>query len=882
MIKKTVLLSHLQIGASLCVAWSSLTSALGQESVRRAEPVRRAESVRGTEAGAFLEPFDPALMPDKVHPPAVVPIPVVDAPPPNPTLKNSSVPQTAPLTSPTSPVVPQRTAPLLGPDSLEPTAPIFQGESPGDIRIGPSTSPGLSAEQMLHESASALLNKHEYANALAFYNRLLREFPTTRHRQEALYQMGVCLVQTKQTGAAMKFFKTLLDEFTDGPFVGPAAYRLAELYFAAGNYSDALSNYRLAADLLKMPELALTARFYQARCAQEIGRSADARTLFSQVASAPEPNIFREASLLSLARLAVARGDKEEAYKSYASAAAIAKDPNLRADAALQAGLLAIDLGKIAEARKFFSSAMQADPKGTFGESAKLAEMRALDAQRKYADVISTYNSGGGFTNPEIAPEAMLLVGRAMRKSGKIPSSLSVFDELLRQYPTSPLSEDASFERLAALYDAKSNSLLDEIESFLQAYPLSRRASLARFIKAEYLFNSERYGEAAAIYSALLTSDLSPEHKAQTAYRLAFSQFYAGAYAEAVRSFTYFTQKFPDHSLVPAALSQRGVAHAKLGDSKSALADFDTVISRFPDAAEREVVMVRKAQLFGEKGDEEAMAQAFRDFLNAYPESRESARANYWIGQTLFNNKDYQGAIPHLQEARKRDAESYNGRATLRIILSYYYLQQAEALLAEIEAYKPGKNDPLVPADVIRWLGMTLADLNRHKEAERYLAAVAEQAGDAPDEAWYYLAKVRNALSKWSPAADAANRVLKNATDPASRSRALLERARAEIGADKFDTALATISEIIELSPEGPLYAEALLLHGDLLLAKNEPADAAKNYTRVALLFEEPKIKTRALLKSSEAFRKSGQITEAEEALNRLRTQFPEFQIPQN
>ena len=73
------------------------------------------------------------------------------------------------------------------------------------------------------------------------------------------------------------------------------------------------------------------------------------------------------------------------------------------------------------------------------------------------------------------------------------------------------------------------------------------------------------------------------------------------------------------------------------------------------------------------------------------------------------------------------------------------------------------------------------------------------------------------------------------------------------------------------LQPEGPLNAEARLLSGDILAAKQDSAGAAKAYLTVAYLNDDQILAQRAFEKAAEAYRRAGNSAEEQKIREELR-----------
>ncbi len=103
--------------------------------------------------------------------------------------------------------------------------------------------------------------------------------------------------------AAKNAYEMLLGQFGTGDFIGPAAYRLADLYYQEKQFRDALTLYRKASVRLKEPTVANAAKFFSAAVLEALGQKLEARMAYEDLVSAPKDNPFYDASRLSLALL---------------------------------------------------------------------------------------------------------------------------------------------------------------------------------------------------------------------------------------------------------------------------------------------------------------------------------------------------------------------------------------------------------------------------------------------------------------------------------------------------------------------------------------------------------------------------------------------------
>jgi TolA-binding protein len=263
------------------------------------------------------------------------------------------------------------------------------------------------------------------------------------------------------------------------------------------------------------------------------------------------------------------------------------------------------------------------------------------------------------------------------------------------------------------------------------------------------------------------------------------------------------------------------------------------------------------------------MVTSFTQLLADYPKSTAAPQAHYWIGVTALEEKDHAKALAELMLARSGDPKQFGERAGLRILLCNYHLGNAVEAARDAAALKPG----LIPPEIVPWLGQKSSESADEPKAERFLAPLVKEGlpGASDPELQGMLATALTAQGKFREAQGPAAACLKMAGDPASRARALLVTAEIQRSMKNLQEATAMTEEAMLLQPEGPLNAEARLLSGDILTAKQDHTAAAKAYMTVALLNDDDVIARKALTRAAEAYRKAGNAAEAQKTLEELR-----------
>ncbi len=737
--------------------------------------------------------------------------------------------------------------------------------------------------------ANGLFSRKLYDLAIPEYEKFLAQYPGVPGRSSAYFYLGECYRALNRSAAARASFQSVLDNYGDSEFAGPASYGVAEILFTQKNYAGALTLFHRAAAKSKESTLALSARYFEARCLENVDRKDEAQILYQQVAEAKNPNPYRDDARLAAGSIALARGRKADAFKNYEALANETQKPALKAEATVRAGMVAVDLqqtekGKFDKvmAEKALSLLQKGRSLPEAGRWRGVAEVGLLRLQYQsgqYEKVLAEYKRGQDQIPEEVRAEMMLIVGNSQRQLGHTKEADDIYRQIIAKYPDREEAKDAQYQRLINFYNTNAPTLLAEVEEYLNSNPTPERADQAKLLKAEHFYKEQKFAEAAPIYAELRASHLSPRLRAESAYKLAWCFVQLKDGPQVIEAFTYFVKGFPDNQQVPSALTQRALAYQESKNYSAAIEDLNTLLAKFPAAKEREAALQQKALIFGQQENSKGMSDSFRQLLKEFPKSSVAAQANYYIGKAAFEAKDYKGALAPLDAARQLSKEQYYNLATLRIVSAHFYLKDRAALTKEVDGFLAANSNARIPAEILEWLGVEYYNEKNYTAAQKYFSVLgrSESLGSVKPDFWFYLADTETKLKNFAQAEVAYEKYLQVATDPAAKAKTLLALGATKIAAHKPDDAQRIAEEIMSLQPEGRVNAEARLLAGDVQLERQHFDEAGKAFMGVALLYDDPAITPRALQKAALAYEKAGKKEEADRVAKQLREKYPDY-----
>jgi TolA-binding protein len=274
-------------------------------------------------------------------------------------------------------------------------------------------------------------------------------------------------------------------------------------------------------------------------------------------------------------------------------------------------------------------------------------------------------------------------VGNSHRQLGHTKDADEVYRQIIDKYPSKEEAKDAQYQRLINFYNTNAPTLLAEIDDYISSNPTPERADQAKLLKAEHFYKEQKFADAASLYADLRASQLSPKLRSEAAYKLGWCYVQLKDGVNIIDAFDYFVKAFPESPQMPSALTQRAIANQANKNYDAALADLNTLLTKYPGAREREAALQQKALILGQKDDPKGMSDTFRQLLKEFPKSSVAAQANYYIGKSAFEAKDYQACLAPLDAARQLNKEQYYNPATLRIVSAFFYLKDRPALSRE-------------------------------------------------------------------------------------------------------------------------------------------------------------------------------------------------------
>lgn len=734
-----------------------------------------------------------------------------------------------------------------------------------------------SPDHALYRQAFCLSKLDKFAEAAALYARIPTEFAQSPYVADAAMSAGRCYYRTEKFAEAAPWFqkavesqsssrveaahwlcriylrdkkpqqaielaKQVLPKAGDAPFAVNLQMDQADaLYETAGSRPEAVALYLQIATAHPQHELAAQALYNAAFGALELGRYDEALKHAAAFLKAyPGHRLAPDVQYVS-AECYLQRGEHPQAEKLYAELAQSATDHPDRETWQVRRGL-AIYLQK-----KYGDAVAALEP--------TVAQLKSADnqAQAQFVLGVSRFyldQFDGAIqalqaaikANPKWkqADEALLFLARALRKQDKTPEAISTLSQLIADFPSSRLLDQAHYRYGEFSYAAGDyKTAMAQYDAVVAADAKSPFAPYALYGKGWAQLKTKAYPEAIESFSGLIKSHPGHALMADTHLALGMSLRQAGKLGEAVKEIDLYLASQPAEPSKSDALYERGLAEVALQDFGKAAETFQQMLKASPPYAAADKVTYELAWAYKSIPDGAKRAEAvaaFAELVSKYPDSSLAAEANFHVGESRYEKAEYaEAAKAYATAKQKSQPGELHEKATYKLGWSLFQDKKYQEALAQFAEQATDQPQGDLAADALFMKAECLFRLEKHSEAlPVYLATQKVKLASPVSQILALLHGGQSALQeeKWDEAISLLSQIPENHQDSPYVPEAYFELGRAKQNSGKEAEALPDYEKAAELS-RSDVGARARFMVGELAFGRKEFAAATRSFQRV-------------------------------------------------
>jgi len=554
---------------------------------------------------------------------------------------------------------------------------------------------------------------------------------------DATFLLGQILTDEKKFDEARALFRRVAEQ-ANNPSATAALYSLAESFYEAKNYTDAIKYYKrvqsnaaLLANIQSQIEQLVAQRNELIRANADIGivtaQIQQLQTLAQQISQRED---LRALALFRIANAYQELRRPEEASVVYRTL--IEKYPNQKTTEFSMYGLIQAltESKRLAEANAVTEQFKKRFPESKMLDSAGYLQAISIFSAGDFKDALERFERFlRTCKDPQMIESTEFYIAACHYAMEEYSQAIELFNAFLKKYPNSSFAPDVLFRMGRASFE------------------LAQRAKKPEEVK-RFLAEAIRYYE--QIRSNHPKYDALPEVTFQLGYLYSYygSHNEPSAYNKAVEAFTDFVKKWPDHKspagrpLAPEAWYQIARAHLAAKQFQQAIEAYRQIPQNYPGHELAPYAELEAGSaLFDLKKPDEGMA-ALRAYVEKYPNHVKVGDVLFAIGAQLESSKPAEAKATFkslVDRAAKATGENRAAwlnptiEAQRRIINLCEQDNDIKTAAAESDSFLARfADEPLAVREIIARLASLYRKAKLVKEGYAHLERLAEEYAEKP------------------------------------------------------------------------------------------------------------------------------------------------------
>lgn len=460
------------------------------------------------------------------------------------------------------------------------------------------------------------------------------------------YLEGVCQAELGQPAKAVSALEAYWKQATDRRYGEDALLRLAAAYGADGKIDKAVGSYERFLKTFPESELANQARYQGAEALYALKKYEPAIKQYEQVLAAQPDGPLAAFAAFGIALCRADQGQDDKAAAQFGRVVGEYPKSELAPQARYRQARALMARQAWADAAEVLRTLLRESPKHALARGATVSLAYCLQEQKDWAGAAASFRDAvEKHADTNDLPRLYYDQAWAWREAGQTNDALGAFRALADTFPADPLAADANFH-------------LAEADYALAAAPGLPADRQGRSLD-----------EARARYTRVLEAAARGPLADKAHYRLGWSWWLQGRFAEAAAAFDRVVLEFPASELRAESLFQAGQAHARSGQAERAVERYKALLEdkKYAAFAYRPEAAVGMADCLILLGRQAEAARWLEDARGEVGASGSAAEAAFLMGKAKFDLQDYDAAIGHFEEVTAQTRGEVAARAQFYI-----------------------------------------------------------------------------------------------------------------------------------------------------------------------------------------------------------------------
>lgn len=714
-----------------------------------------------------------------------------------------------------------------------------------------AATPGFEfADHALVRQASCLARQEKYSDAAQLYAEVPRRFTKSEQIPFARLEGGKCYYLAGDFSSARRSLESIAA--TGGEVGAEAAHWVSQCHLREGNAAAALTVVEAA--LRNDPgKIAVDLMLDRADALYAMGdRRGEAMEAFAKIAEEYANHPAAEQAMY----MASFSAHEAEKYRDAIrfSSAYLSKFPqgDLMADVLYVAAESQLQLRQFEQASDAYQELIDAFPRHAKIEDWKVRQALAVYAQDKPQQAVAVLEPlARTLQDSAKKAQAFYLLGASFNKLASSEKAIAALTSSLNADSNWRQAADARLE-LAAAYRVAGelSNAKAQLTELTRGQHDDERLAKAHYLLGEIAYDAQDYQTASGEYQLVINQWPRTTVAASALYGLAWTQFSARDFAGAEQTANRAIQSAADDEARNRARYVRGLARKSQSKFDEAIEDLQAFASSATNEAERLDALYELGRCLTSQEQFDDAKQVFASILKTNPNYSAADRVRYELAWSFKDAGNDEDAAKQFSTLVENNADSPLAPEALHNLGEYYYEQEDFKQAAAKYYSAEQKVKELVQANILTAeRGQELGAKATHKlgwcyyrqddftNAEKTFAYQlrAYPSADLADDARFMQGECYFKQNNYEKALGILAKI-EDVSNPQFVAFARFHAAQAANQLERYDAALAALSQSEDLFAEYDLAPEATFERGFALNYQGKPDEALAVFEQVTTM----------------------------------------------
>jgi len=537
------------------------------------------------------------------------------------------------------------------------------------------------AYTMLGEIA---LNKKDFNSAEQIFNEAIATPDISSDLVDrSILGLGVAQYYAQKYEAAISNLSDI--NFRDPKFESDKVnFYLAECFYSLGKYKDAIEKFDQVSS--NNDELANLSLYGKAYCYFNQKEYATAAKYFSEYVKLFPDNVRAVDANLRLA-------DSYYGSKNFVASSKVYKemfrndkrifnDPN----AYYQFAQALYKANDIQDAITEFQNLQKKFPNSDYADKSLFTVGWIYFQKGNYQQAISTYrNVLAIYPNSSLAPTVFYSIGDSYFNLGQYDSAITSYQQVLTKFPTSPHVYDAvNGIQDCYVIQNKQDQAINFIRQFIANNPSLSFSDQIFYKVGDIYYSLQNYKQAEISYREFIADYPNSKLVPQAYYWIGKSAENLKKYDEALSDFNSVFTSFPNSDAAPAAVIEMGNIYNQQKKYDDALTMYNKALTTLPNKLRFTEIMFNKGMTYVNKNDFASATLVFNQIVKDYSGTVFSEKSKLELGILSLQAKNYSLADSYLTNLAQNRSDDIGAQAQFYLGQSLYNQKNYSAAITAL------------------------------------------------------------------------------------------------------------------------------------------------------------------------------------------------------